>query len=86
MIYLEQLLFINLLHIYAFVYLWCGFVIRAEISSEEEKHEQVNPLLPGMTHHMEICQPLVVLDTRYHTRLAQWCICCGDLTKRESME
>ncbi|XP_056904235.1 uncharacterized protein tacc2 isoform X3 [Takifugu flavidus] len=36
----------------------------AEISSEEEKHEQVNPLLAGLQHHMEVCQPLVVLDTR----------------------
>lgn len=63
-------------------YLWCGFVGRAEISSEEQKHEQVNPLLAGLQHHMEVCQPLVLLDTRYHVSLARWCICCGDLTEK----
>lgn len=57
------------LHTCAFVYLWCGFVSRAVISSEEEKHEQVNPVLAGLHHHMEVCQPLVALDTRYHMSL-----------------
>lgn len=56
------------------VYTWCGLVSRAEISSEEEKREQVNPLLAGLHHHMEVCQPVVVLDTRYHMSLERWCI------------
>lgn len=60
--------------------MWFGS--RAEISSEEEKHEQVNPLLAGLHHHMEVCQPLVALDTRYHVSRAPWCVRCGDLTEK----
>lgn len=42
------------------VRVWCGFVGRTQTSSDERKCEQVNPLLAGLRHHME------VLDTRYH--------------------
>ncbi|XP_040906463.1 uncharacterized protein tacc2 isoform X4 [Toxotes jaculatrix] len=35
-------------------------------SSGERKCEQVNPLLAGLQHHMEVSRPLVILDTRLH--------------------
>ncbi|XP_035518808.1 uncharacterized protein tacc2 isoform X2 [Morone saxatilis] len=35
-------------------------------SSGDRKCEQVNPLLAGPQHHMEVSQPVVVLDTRPH--------------------
>ncbi|XP_071337323.1 transforming acidic coiled-coil-containing protein 2 isoform X3 [Trachinotus anak] len=38
----------------------------AQTSSGERKCEQVNPLLAGLQHHMEVSGPLVVLDTRPH--------------------
>eukprot|EP00064_Thunnus_orientalis_P015582 superscaffoldBa00002913_g15636 len=37
-----------------------------QTSSDERKCEQVNPLLAGLQHHMEVSRPLVVLDTRPH--------------------
>ncbi|XP_023281483.1 uncharacterized protein LOC111669427 isoform X1 [Seriola lalandi dorsalis] len=38
----------------------------AKTSSGERKCEQVNPLLAGLQHHMEVGRPLVVLETRPH--------------------
>nr|XP_046258321.1 mucin-12 isoform X3 [Scatophagus argus] len=35
-------------------------------SSGDRKCEQVNPLLAGLEHHMDVSRPLVVLDTRLH--------------------
>lgn len=46
------------------VHVWCGFVGRTQTSSDERKCEQVDPLLAGPRHHME------VLDTRYHMESA----------------
>ncbi|XP_026164388.1 uncharacterized protein tacc2 isoform X2 [Mastacembelus armatus] len=37
-------------------------------NSGERKCEQVNPLLAGLQHHMEVSRPLVVLDKRPHDR------------------
>lgn len=48
----------------------CECMCRIQTSSGERKCEQVNPLLVGLQHHMEVSQPLVVLDTRYHIDLA----------------
>lgn len=47
---------------------------RTQTSSGERKCEQVNPLLAGLQHHMEISRPLVSLDTRYHLDWAWWAI------------
>ncbi|KAG7230001.1 hypothetical protein INR49_009721, partial [Caranx melampygus] len=38
----------------------------AHTSSGERKSEQVNPLLVGLQHHMDVGRPLVVLETRPH--------------------
>ncbi|XP_036071506.1 uncharacterized protein LOC118599739 [Oryzias melastigma] len=35
-------------------------------SSAQKKHEQVNPLLVGLQHHMEVPQSLVLIDPRAH--------------------
>lgn len=34
--------------------------------SEKRKCEQVNPLVVGLQHHMEVSPPLVAPDKRYH--------------------
>lgn len=41
------------------------FVSRAQTSSGEQECEQVNTLLVGLQHHMEVGRPPVVVDTRY---------------------
>lgn len=53
------------------VYLWV--CVRAQSSSGGRKCEQGNPLLAGLQHHMEVSQPLVFLEARYHVASAR----CG---------
>ncbi|XP_035518809.1 uncharacterized protein tacc2 isoform X3 [Morone saxatilis] len=46
--------------------IWESSLGRTQNSSGDRKCEQVNPLLAGPQHHMEVSQPVVVLDTRPH--------------------
>lgn len=46
-------------------------------SSAQKKHEQVNPLLVGLQHHMEVPQSLVLIDPRYSMKAVWVCSALG---------